>query len=269
MLEARARRHPYRHRRPARPRRAPLVPGARLSLHHRLPHPIPGLCRQRAPAAGRWFWRYIRWFHAPAQAVLVVDPDDRARAARARPARTRHWGRGVDLALFAPTPRRTPRWPACRARSSFMSAGSRSRRTSRRSYAPSIPAARSWSATARRSRSLQPRNFPTCISSARCIGDGARRRLSPRRCVRLPEPDRHVRPGDDRGAGLRHAGRGLSGRRPDRRAATTGVGAMDDDLDVAIASALGCDRAACAAYGRLQLGGKRPPVPRRARPARS
>lgn len=56
--------------------------------------------RTRLPAA--WFWRYIRWFHAPAHAVLVSTPTI-ARTLNAHGiSRTRHWGRGVDLATFRP-----------------------------------------------------------------------------------------------------------------------------------------------------------------------
>lgn len=48
------------------------------------------------------FWRYIRWFHQPAEAVLVATPT-LARELRAHGlARTRLWSRGVDLACFHP-----------------------------------------------------------------------------------------------------------------------------------------------------------------------
>ena len=47
-----------------------------------------------------WIWRYIAWFHWPAQAVLASTPSiaDTLRAHGLD--RIRHWGRGVDLATF-------------------------------------------------------------------------------------------------------------------------------------------------------------------------
>jgi hypothetical protein len=72
------------------------------------------------------------------------------------------------------------------------------------------------------------------------------------------QPDRHVRPGDDRGDGLRRAGRRLSRGRPARRGRRAGpgrrwhlprpVGACHEDL-AAIAQALACHRDDAAAYG--------------------
>lgn len=47
-----------------------------------------------------WFWRYIRWFHAPAQRILTATPRlDAELHARGLPHTTR-WTRGVDLARF-------------------------------------------------------------------------------------------------------------------------------------------------------------------------
>ena len=56
--------------------------------------------RTRLPAS--WFWRYIRWFHAPAEAVLVSTPTVERMLKAHGLVRTRHWGRGVDLDLFRP-----------------------------------------------------------------------------------------------------------------------------------------------------------------------
>ncbi len=55
------------------------------------------------------FWRYISWFHGPARAVLVSTPTIAAQLRAHGLARTRHWGRGVDLACFRPD---APRHPA-------------------------------------------------------------------------------------------------------------------------------------------------------------
>ncbi len=45
-------------------------------------------------------WRYVRWFHAPSAAILASTPSvAQALAAHGLP-QSRHWGRGVDIALF-------------------------------------------------------------------------------------------------------------------------------------------------------------------------
>ena len=47
-----ARRHPYRDRRPDRPRHAPRLHPARPAVHHQLPHALSRLSRRAAAAAG-------------------------------------------------------------------------------------------------------------------------------------------------------------------------------------------------------------------------
>jgi glycosyltransferase involved in cell wall biosynthesis len=47
-------------------------------------------------------WRYIRWFHGPAAAVLVATASVRRALAAQGLDNLRHWGRGVDLDLFTP-----------------------------------------------------------------------------------------------------------------------------------------------------------------------
>lgn len=56
--------------------------------------------RLRLPA--EWFWRYIRWFHGPSQAILASTPSIRATLTAHGLTRLAHWGRGVDLAAFGP-----------------------------------------------------------------------------------------------------------------------------------------------------------------------
>jgi len=54
--------------------------------------------RTGVPAA--WTWRWLRWFHGPAAAVLASTPTVRRSLAAHGIAHVRPWGRGVDLALF-------------------------------------------------------------------------------------------------------------------------------------------------------------------------
>jgi len=63
---------------------------------------FPDYVEKRTGVPARWIWHYIRWFHGPAQSVLVSTESVR-RALRAHGvARLRHWGRGVDLTHFSP-----------------------------------------------------------------------------------------------------------------------------------------------------------------------
>lgn len=81
----------------------------RWCLRHALPFTtayhtqFPDYVAARTGVPAEWVWRYIRWFHAPAGAILASTPSIRAELAAHGLAHTRHWGRGVDLASFCPT----------------------------------------------------------------------------------------------------------------------------------------------------------------------
>ncbi|HEX7656154.1 MAG TPA: glycosyltransferase family 1 protein [Sphingomonas sp.] len=61
---------------------------------------FPDYVAARTGVSPEWVWRYIRWFHAPAQAVLASTPSIRRALVDHGVAQVRHWGRGVDLAHF-------------------------------------------------------------------------------------------------------------------------------------------------------------------------
>ncbi|WP_019516681.1 glycosyltransferase family 4 protein [Sphingomonas sp. Mn802worker] len=64
---------------------------------------FPDYVAARTGVDPEWVWRYVRWFHAAAQAVLVSTPTIAAELHAHGLAHTRLWGRGVDLACFAPS----------------------------------------------------------------------------------------------------------------------------------------------------------------------
>jgi glycosyltransferase involved in cell wall biosynthesis len=70
---------------------------------------FPDYVAKRTKLPARWFWRYIRWFHAPAKAVMVSTPTVELQLHDNGILHTRHWGRGVDLELFTAA---GPRHPA-------------------------------------------------------------------------------------------------------------------------------------------------------------
>lgn len=61
---------------------------------------FPDYVAQRTGISPEVFWRYIRWFHAPSRAILASTASIRATLAAHGLTHSRHWGRGVDLALF-------------------------------------------------------------------------------------------------------------------------------------------------------------------------
>ena len=63
---------------------------------------FPEYVAKRTRMPSNWFWRYIRWFHAPAASVLVSTPTVARQLTANGIVRTRHWGRGVDTARFRP-----------------------------------------------------------------------------------------------------------------------------------------------------------------------
>jgi glycosyltransferase involved in cell wall biosynthesis len=63
---------------------------------------FPDYLAARTGLPASLFWHYIRWFHRPARAVLVSTATIATQLHAHGLARTRLWGRGVDLALFRP-----------------------------------------------------------------------------------------------------------------------------------------------------------------------
>lgn len=63
---------------------------------------FPDYVAQRTGLPAAWFWRYIRWFHGPAQAVLVSTRSVREQLRAHGLPNVRPWGRGVDLDAFTP-----------------------------------------------------------------------------------------------------------------------------------------------------------------------
>ncbi len=195
-----------------------------------------------------WIWRYITWFHWPAQAVLAST------ASIARTLRThglnkiRHWGRGVDLSIFGP--HITPD-PAIRALGGPIQL-----------YVGRVAIEKNIEAF-----------LEASVPGVKVIvGDGPARAT-----LEAKYPEAHFlgpKFGADLAAAYAAADvfvfpsktdtfglvmiEALASGVPVAAFPVTGpidvvkadIGAMDDDLNVAIAAALTRDRAACAAYGR-------------------
>lgn len=69
---------------------------------------FPDYVAARTGANPAWIWRYIRWFHAPSQSVLASTPSVAATLHDQGIEQVRAWGRGVDFATFGSDGARDP-----------------------------------------------------------------------------------------------------------------------------------------------------------------
>lgn len=66
---------------------------------------FPDYVAARTGVNPEWVWRYIRWFHSPAQSILASTASIADTLKAHGLTQIRHWGRGVDLSTFGnPTP---------------------------------------------------------------------------------------------------------------------------------------------------------------------
>ncbi len=63
---------------------------------------FPDYLARRTGLPTRAFWPYIRWFHRPAQRIMVATETIRAQLREQGLTQLTHWSRGVDLTCFSP-----------------------------------------------------------------------------------------------------------------------------------------------------------------------
>jgi glycosyltransferase involved in cell wall biosynthesis len=63
---------------------------------------FPDYLSRRTGLPAGLFWRYIRWFHRPAQRIMVATETIRAQLRKQGLTQLSHWSRGVDLSCFSP-----------------------------------------------------------------------------------------------------------------------------------------------------------------------
>lgn len=87
----------------------PLGLAARaFCLRHKVPFTtayhtqFPDYLARRTGLPARVFWPYIRWFHQPAEKVMVATETIRSELREQGLNRLAHWSRGVDLGCFSP-----------------------------------------------------------------------------------------------------------------------------------------------------------------------
>ncbi|MBS0480400.1 MAG: glycosyltransferase family 1 protein [Proteobacteria bacterium] len=208
---------------------------------------FPDYVAARTGVNPEWVWRYIKWFHGPAQAILAATPSIAATLRAHGLTKLRDWGRGVDLATFAgavpdPEIRALPgpvmlyvgRVAVEKNIEAFLTA--------------THPGSKVVVGDGPALASLKAR-FP----AAHFLGP----KFGPDLAATYAAADVFVFPSKTDTFGLVMI-EALASGTPVAAYPVTGpvdmltpqVGAMADDLDLAIAAALTRDRAACAAYGR-------------------
>ena len=63
---------------------------------------FPDYLARRTGLPASAFWPYIRWFHRPAQRIMVATETIRAQLREQGLSQLTHWSRGVDLGCFSP-----------------------------------------------------------------------------------------------------------------------------------------------------------------------
>lgn len=215
------------------------------AYHTQFPEYVAARIKAVSP---EFVWRYVRWFHTPSSAILASTPSVAATLAAHDLPQSRHWGRGVDTALFRPDGPRD-------------------------AFVDSLPGPVQLYA----GRVAVEKNIAAFLATDMpgakvVVGDG------PARAALAAEyPDVHflgAKFGEDLAAIYRAADVFVFPSRTDtfglvmiealacgtpvaafpvtgpRDVLSPEVGVMDETLDQAIAGALTLDRAACAAYGQ-------------------
>ncbi len=226
----------------------------RWCLKHRLPFTtayhthFPDYVSARTGLPAAWLWRYERWFHAPAAAVLAATPSLRRQLAAQGIGPTAPFGRGVDLANFSPQhpphaayaalPRPIQLYVGRVAVEKNIEAFLATRQPGTRVVVGDGPA-----------RKALERRFPDAIFLGALRGAALASAYAGADVFVFPSRT------DTFGmvliealaSGLPVAAYPVQGPID---IVTAETGALDDDLDAAIVAALRKDRAACADYGR-------------------
>lgn len=209
---------------------------------------FPDYVSARTGVNPEWVWRYIRWFHAPAQSILASTPSIAATLAGHGLVNVRHWGRGVDLATFSDRITPDPLLAALPAPIQLYVGRVAVEKNIEAFLATSHPGTKVIVGDGP-ARGMLAAKFP----EARFLGP----RFGADLAAAYVAADVFVFPSRTDTFGLVMI-EALACGVPVAAYPVTGpvdiltdqVGAMDEDLDAAIAAAMTKDRGACAAYGR-------------------
>ncbi|MFA6117089.1 MAG: glycosyltransferase family 1 protein [Sphingomonas sp.] len=209
---------------------------------------FPDYVSARTGVNPEWVWRYIRWFHAPAQSILASTPSIASTLKQHGLGKVRHWGRGVDLSTFSATIAPDPALAALPGPIQLYVGRVAVEKNIEAFLASSHPGTKVIVGDGPARASLEAR-YP----EAKFLGP----RFGADLAAAYASADVFVFPSRTDTFGLVMI-EALACGVPVAAYPVTGpvdvlndaVGAMDEDLTAAIARALTKDRKACAAYGR-------------------
>ena len=171
-----------------------------------------------------WFsYAVLRHFHAAAAMTMVATASLRQELSARGFKKLGFWTRGVDTELFRPDEPAELDLP----RPIFLTVGRVAVEKNLEAFLSlDLPGSKVVIGDGPQRAALE-RRYPKVRFLGRKEGQGAERAFRRRRRLRLPEPHRHLRRRAARGAGLRHAGRRVSGdgtARRDRRSSDRRAG---------------------------------------------
>ncbi len=209
---------------------------------------FPDYVEARSGVPAEWVWRYIRWFHAPAQSILASTASIRQALVDHGLTQVRHWGRGVDLTNFHPGVVPHPAMAALPGPVQLYVGRVAVEKNLEAFLASSHPGTKVVVGDGPARAALEAK-YP----EAKFMGS----MFGPELAQAYRAADVFVFPSKTDTFGLVMI-EALACGTPVAAYPVTGpvdiltdeIGAMADDLDVAIAQALTRDRDACAAYGR-------------------
>ncbi|QNA84975.1 glycosyltransferase family 1 protein [Sphingomonas sp. So64.6b] len=209
---------------------------------------FPDYVAARTGVNPEWIWRYIRWFHSPAQSILASTPSIVETLKSHDLTRIKHWGRGVDLAMFGTHVVSDPEIKALPgpiqlyvgrvAVEKNIEAFLQTNQPGTKVVVGDGPARAALEAKYPEAKFLGPRfgaDLAACYAAADVFVFPSKTDTFGLVMI------------EALACGVPVAGYPVTGPID---ILTPETGAMDDDLDSAIAIALTRDRAACAAYGR-------------------
>ena len=193
------------------------------------------------------FWPYIRWFHRPAQRVMVATESIREELREQGLTRLHHWGRGVDLEAFRPDVGPSADYEGLAGPIQLYVGRVAVEKNIEAFLKTDQPGTKVVVGDGPALADLKAR-YPQAVFLGKRSGDDLARCYANADVFVFPSKT------DTFGLVMIEA---LACGTPVAAFPVPGpldiltqqVGAMDDDLDAAIAAALGCDRAQCADYG--------------------
>lgn len=209
---------------------------------------FPDYVAQRTGLPAAWFWRYIRWFHGSAQAVLVSTGSVRAQLRAHGLHNVLPWGRGVDLSAFTPDAP-PPALFADLPRPIMLAVGRVAVEKNLEAFLATDHPGTKVVVGDGPARAALERRYPEAHFMGPLFGEALAGAYAGADVFVFPSRT------DTFGLVMIEA---LACGTPVAAYPVTGPvdivspesGALSDDLGQAIAGALSCDRAACAAYGR-------------------